>query len=138
MAFFSCDATAGRLGGRGCFSCLGCSNTALGWALNQRRHGGSPPLERNRCRAGPPASVTASSCVRLAAAAALPRYAVAASSLSLRLVARFPLVGCVCVGALACCCSRLAFVSRLGLVFEYFERFVGGVGVVVALSSVQL
>ena len=80
------------------------------------------------------ASDAASSCVRLAAAATLSRYAVTASSLSLRLTVGFPLVGCVCVGALACCCSRLAF-GWLG--FRSWCGAVVGVGVAWACTVLR-
>ena len=47
VAFFHCDAAAGRPGGREHFSCLGCSSTTLGWALNRKSRGrGSHPLSR--------------------------------------------------------------------------------------------
>ena len=39
VAFVHCDATAGRPGGRGHFSCLGCFSTTFGSATNQRGGG---------------------------------------------------------------------------------------------------
>ena len=53
-------------------------------------------------------SVAASSRVRLASAATLPRCDVTVSSLPLRWAVGFLLVGCPGIGSRACCCSRLA------------------------------
>ena len=46
VASFRCDAAAGRPGGRGHFSCLGCFSTTLGWALN---HHQAPPHRAGFC-----------------------------------------------------------------------------------------
>ena len=46
VAFFHCDAAAGRPDGREHFYCLGCSSTALGWALN---HLTTKPVAMPKC-----------------------------------------------------------------------------------------